>query len=186
MADRLTFEHGQVWLADVLLPGQLRELWIRGEAQLDEVKVEGVSGKTHQPNGWSDMDITLSLDLLTDDGGTCYDKLATINHIFRRYGGNADPKVYEVSGNPHMAARGIGQVIFAGLDSYESEEDDVIYAGLHFVQDRPAVIKAEKRVAGAGPSSSTPAADTAASAEADEDVARDDSNPFADGYKAAQ
>ena len=185
MADRLTYEQGRVWLADILLPGHLRELWIRGEAQLDEIKVEGISGKAHQPNGWKDMDVTLSLDLLTDDGSSCYDKLATINHIFRRYGGNADPKVYEASGNPHLAARGIGQVIFAGLESYESQEDDVVYAGLHFVEDRPAVIKAEKRAAAA--TTATPEADTAtASTQADEDVAKDDSNPFADGYKAAQ
>ncbi len=181
MVDRLTVEHGQVWLGDDLLPGIFRELWVRGEAVLDEVKMQSGSGKTHQPNGWTDMDVSLSLDLLTDDSGNCYAKLSAMNRIFRGADGHSDPKVFDLRGNPHLTARGIDQVIFAGLDSFEDDRDDVVYATLHFVEDRPVVTRAEAQVNAGNGAAVTPTADTTETS--DTSLSEDDSNPFMDGYR---
>ncbi len=185
MVDRLTFEHGRIKLGGDLLPGVFKDLWVQGSVQLDEFQVDGLSGKVRRPMGWKNSDVSLTLELLTDDQSSCYKKLAVINRIYKSHGGNADPKVFDVSANPHFASRGIDQVIFAGLDSWESDQDDVIGCGLQFVEDNPVVVNSEQRtVASDKATGDMPAVSPSNSVSLDDDVGTDDTNPLGEGYRS--
>jgi len=145
MDGMLTFEHGEVRLGSQTVPGILKSMRVRGAVVFDEAEPDGMSGKTKTPKGWDDCAITLTIDLLTDDRATCYDRLAKLNALFKGYDNGANPRVLDVA-NPHISARGIERVVFAGLDSSESNQDDVVMASLRFTEHRPTIIRAEKRV----------------------------------------
>ena len=157
----LVFEDGQITLGGSLLPGVLRRLSIRGQVRFDEAEQDGLSGKVKVPMGWEDADVTAEVELLTDSTD-CYDKLAGLDATFRGYDNGGNPKVYDLV-NRHTAARGIDQVVFAGLESSETDQDDVILAGLAFQEHKPAVVAVESRVAASDKAagSGAPAADPA-------------------------
>lgn len=144
MDGMLTFSHGEVRLGAQLVPGILKSLNVRGAVVFDEAERDGLSGKTKTPKGWDDSMIMLTVELLTDDT-TCYDKLASLDALFRGHDNGANPRVLDVA-NSHVTARGVGRVVFAGLDSAETDRDDVIMATLRFTEHRPPIIRAEKRV----------------------------------------
>ena len=144
MDGMLTFSHGEVRLGSKLVPGILKSLNVRGAVVFDEAERDGLSGKTKTPKGWDDSAITLTVELLTDET-TCYDKLAALDALFRGHDTAANPRVLDVA-NAHVSARGVERVVFAGLDSSESDRDDVILATLRFSEHRPPIIRAEKRV----------------------------------------
>ncbi|MDY6904081.1 MAG: hypothetical protein SWH61_05280 [Thermodesulfobacteriota bacterium] len=152
MADRLlTFEHGEVRLGNKVVPGVLKSQSVRGAVRFDEAKQDGLSGKARKTMGWEDADITLGLELLTDDDASCYDRLAELNAIFRAFDDDVAPRVYDVT-NAHLRARGVDQVVFSGLVSNETDTDDVITCTLTFVEHIPAIANTEKRdVADGGP-----------------------------------
>jgi hypothetical protein len=128
------------------VPGILVSQSITGKVKFDEGKPDGLSGKVKTPKGWDDTEITLGLDLLTDEESTCYDKLGEINALFRGADNGGNPKVYEIV-NVHALARGLQKVIFSGLQSSEKDDDDVIGVSLTFVEHNPPVVHREKRVA---------------------------------------
>ena len=144
MDGMLTFSHGEVRLGSKLVPGILKSLNVRGAVVFDEAERDGLSGKTKTPKGWDDSAITLTVELLTDDT-TCYDKLASLDALFRGHDNGANPRVLDVA-NAHVSARGVEGVVFAGLDSAETDQDDVILATLRFTEHRPPIIRAEKRI----------------------------------------
>ncbi|WP_419787210.1 hypothetical protein [Pseudodesulfovibrio sp.] len=149
----LTFSHGEVRLGSKLVPGILKSLNVRGSVLFDEAERDGLSGKTKTPKGWDDSVITLVVELLTDDT-TCYDKLAQVNALFRGHDNGANPRVLDVA-NAHVTARGVERVVFAGLDSSESDRDDVILTNLKFTEHRPPIIRAEKRISRTATATST-------------------------------
>jgi uncharacterized protein YfaP (DUF2135 family) len=178
----LAIEHGQVSLGGKLIPGIFVSQSIRGAVRFDEAKADNLSGKVKTPLGWEDADISIELDLLTEDGSTCYEKLSRLNALFKGYDNGSNPKVYSLV-NPHIIARGIDQVVFSGLDSSESDDDDVIRARLSFVEHNPPVIEVEKRVAASNEKTNeTPT--VADNVEADPTLTQDKTNPFHDGFKA--
>lgn len=142
----LTFSHGSVRLGSSSVPGILKSLRVRGSVLFDEAEVDGLSGTTKTPKGWEDAAVTLVVELLTDDTGNCYDKLTRLDALFRGLDNNANPKVLDVA-NPHITARGVERVVFAGLNSTETDADDVVEATLRFTEHRPVVLRAEKQVA---------------------------------------
>lgn len=144
MDGMLTFAHGEVRLGSNLVPGILKSMRVCGSVVFDEAERDGLSGKTKTPRGWDDCAITLGVELLTDNTN-CYDKLARLDALFRGHDNGANPRVLDVA-NPHVTARGIERVVFAGLDSSETDQDDVIMASLRFTEHRPPIIRAEKRV----------------------------------------
>ncbi|HEU6436036.1 MAG TPA: hypothetical protein VE028_01120 [Nitratidesulfovibrio sp.] len=139
----LTFEDGVVRLGGVALPGILRAQRVACAVRFDEQKVDGVSGKRKTPLGWEDAEITLTLDLLTDDDATCYDRLETINGAFRGTDSRTNPKVLEVA-NRHLLARGIRRVVFSRLESEETDADDTLRATLAFVEHVPPIVRVEQ------------------------------------------
>lgn len=189
----LKFEHGEVRLGKKLVPGVLKSLSIAGLVRFDEAKPDTMSGKVKTPHGWEDSDIHIELELVTDDDffpkrdgkkTTCYDKLASLSAIFRGQDNGGDPKVYDVI-NTHARARGIDQVVFAGLDSRETDEDDVIVASLKFVEHNPPAQKKEKQIVvsdKAKGGNTTPKATTAKPVQ--NKAIMEDPGPLAAGWKA--
>ena len=130
----LTWEDGVVKIDGARMPGILIDQSVDCSVRFDEQEVDGMSGKKRTPMGWEDADVSLTLLLITEDDGTdCYDKLETINGIFRSHDGQANPKMFDID-NRHLQARGVGQLVFSGLSSIETDRDDTIRARLSFVE----------------------------------------------------
>jgi len=145
----LSWEDGLVSIDGLDLPGLLVDQSVDCRVRFDEQSVDGASGKKRTPMGWEDAEVTLTLELLTDEGEEgqdCYDKLEAINAIFRGHDAQANPKIYQID-NRHLQARGVGELIFSQLSSYESDRDDAMMATLSFVENNPPVVKTEMAVA---------------------------------------
>lgn len=178
----LTIEHGHVNLGGELLPGILVALDIGDSVRFDSAKVDNESGKKKTPLGWEDALINLEIELLTDETSTCYEKLAKVNAIFKGHDNNANPKVFDIV-NAHVIARGVDQVVFSGLKSAETDNDDIIKAGLSFTEHNPPVIHAENRVAMSDSQTSSAPGIKQNQAETDSAITADDSNSFDAGFK---
>jgi hypothetical protein len=139
---------------------------IRGAVRFDKAEQDGLSGKTLTPLGWEDADIVLVLELLTDKKSTCYDKLTDLEVIFKGYDNGGNPNVYEIN-NSHVDARGISKVVFSGLESSETDGDDLIVATLLFAETEPAIVEVEKPVIASDQATGTPAPATSADVESD-------------------
>lgn len=140
---RLTFEHGQLRLNGSLVPGILKNQVIKGSVRFDTADPDGHSGTVRTPLGWEDSDIVLVVELISEEQtvpytGTqgVYEKLAQINRIFKGRDNGANPKIYDVD-NVHANARDISQVVFSGLQSIETDEDDVLEVHMNFTEHRP-------------------------------------------------
>lgn len=142
----LTFEDGVVAVNGEELPGILNDIRVSCSVRFDEQKVDNASGKKKTPQGWEDADISLSLYLTTDDTGTCYDKLDTLNGYFKKTDGKANPTIFTVT-NKHLLARGVRQVVFSKLDSAENMKTDDIRATLAFLEHNPPIIRQERAAA---------------------------------------
>lgn len=142
----LTFEDGIVRIGGEELPGILADMRVSCAVRFDEQKVDKASGKKKTPQGWEDADISLSLYLTTDETGTCYDKLDTLNGYFKKTDGKANPHIFTVA-NRHLLARGVRRVVFSRLDSAESTQTDEIRASLSFVEHNPPILKQERAAA---------------------------------------
>lgn len=180
----IRLEDGHVSLAGKLVPGVLVSMEINGTVMFDQAEIDNVSGKKKTPMGWNDSLLFLRIKLLSDADTTCYEKLATINGIFKGMDNRRNPKVYDIK-NRHAAARDVHQVVFSDLRSAESDEDDVIILGIGFEEHNPPVIKPEIQVSAAqAQEAMAPAVDTADEDEAlvDSTIAEDTVNPFETGY----
>ena len=198
MSKELRFEDGNVTLGDTLLPGILVSQQIGCAVKIDTAQVEGQAKKTQTPLEWDNASISLCLDLLTDDatddsvgpqmesmGTDCYQKLFNLNRIFK---GKDDGRaqIYRVNSR-HTHARGLDQVIFSGLDSDESDQDDVIRVTLTFVEYLPP--KQAQQAAGIAGSGTAPATNPGAVASpAAATAVTKDPNPmtsaFSEGFNA--
>lgn len=150
MSGYLTFDDGVVTIDGTELPGLLVQLTVAGQVQFDEAKTDGQSGKKKTPMGFEDATVNIDLELLTDDpdeenGTDCYEKLEAIDKLYKTVGEKAAPKILSVT-NRHLRARRVNQVVFSGLSSRETNQDDIILAALTFVEHTPPVTTSEKRV----------------------------------------
>ncbi len=144
--NRLSFDDGIISVSGKQVPGILISLKVDGKIRYDEQKIDSGSGHKRTPQGWEDSIISAQVALLTDDAGTCYDKLTELNAIFLDHDGSINPKIFTVA-NKHLAARGVGQVVFAKLSSSETEQNDEIIATLGFDEYEPAIRRLEKAAA---------------------------------------
>jgi len=142
---QLTFENGQISLGDSLIPGILTQMKIKNSVIFDNFSIDSISGTKKIPMGFSDSDISVSMDLLTDDDMTCYDRLAEVNRIFKAVDEDANLIIYTIL-NFHCAARGIQKVYFSGLNSQETDQDNIIAVTLSFIEYIPDVVKKEEFV----------------------------------------
>ena len=177
----LTFEDGEVRLGGVLLPGILVAMTVNAGVRFDRAERDHMSGKNKIPLGWEDADIKLTLDLICDELGDCYEKLTIINRNFKSGDQGANPKIYNIV-NRHLRARGVSRVVFSGLQSDEDDQSDMIRVVLAFSEHLPAVVKREKQ-ANAAKSTSGSAPVTKAKPEQSASIVKDDS-PLIAGFKA--
>jgi len=184
--DYLTFADGEVRLGNKILPGEFVSLTINGDVKFDHAERDHMSGRARIPLGWEATDIRLTLDLLTDAGTDCYAKLEMINKLFKGADKRANPKIYKVTGR-HLRSRGVRDVVFAGLQSDEDNEIDIIRVTLCFLEHLPAAIKREKQAnattaktaaAGTPPIKATPTPSAT--------IIKDDTNPIVAGYEAGR
>ena len=132
----LEFSQGEIHLDDDLLPGILKELRVSGNIQFDDGDVDARSGKNRTNMGWEDADITAVVELLSDEASDCYEKLQWLSMPFLAMDPQGNPKIYQVL-NEHLIKRCIFDVIFAGLESRETDDDEIIEATLRFVEHEP-------------------------------------------------
>ena len=178
----LSIDHGQVKLGGQLVPGIFLSMDISGAVRFDTAEVDNLSGKKKIPMGWEDSLISIELSLTTDELSTCYEKLAEINSIFKGLDNKSNPKIYNII-NAHVVARGVDQVVFKGLRSRETNENDLITVALEFDEHNPPTIPPEIRSSGAGASSSAPGVSNTESATVDSNVTADTDSPFVAGFK---
>ncbi len=146
MADGyLSWDDGVVVLGGNELDGVLQNLSVRGAVLFDRAEQDGLSGKTKIPMGWEDAAITIVLLLETDQNADCYDRLDVLDALFKGQDSKGNPMILSVR-NRHCQARHIGKVVFAGLDSQESNKNDAIMVTLAFTEHRPATVAVEERV----------------------------------------
>lgn len=149
----LTIDHGRITLNGAAVPGILKSQAIKGAVRFDTAEPDGHSGTVRTPLGWEDADVVLVVELISGaqtapytGSDTCYEKLARIDRIFKGSDNGGNPKVYDVV-NPHITARGIDQVVFSGLQSMETDKDDVLEIHMNFVEHLPFIQTREARVA---------------------------------------
>lgn len=141
----LTFDDGRIKLGPDYIDGILKSLMVRGAVRFDKAEQDNVSGTTKTPMGWEDADIILIVELLSDEEMTCYDRLSNLDDIFKGYDNGGNPKVYDIT-NSHLNARSINEVVFSGLETSETDEEDVILATLSFTENNPPIVEVEKPV----------------------------------------
>jgi len=139
---KLLFDDGTITLDREEIPAVLVRLQVSGAVVYDNATIDGLSGTNKKPIGYSDADITATMELLTDEYSTCYEKLNKLNQIYAAVDDLANPKVYTIF-NSHCASRNIHRVYFSGLDSSETDQDDVIEVVLKFVEHEPEIVKKE-------------------------------------------
>ena len=132
--------------------------------------------------GWEDCFINIEMILLSDRKSDCYEKLSDLNGIFKGFDNNANSKVYNLL-NEHAVARGVDQVVFKGLRSAETNEDDVIQVSMAFDEHNPPTIPPEKRSSTANTGDTAPATDQT-DPGADASVTADHTDPDKTGYQA--
>lgn len=147
----ITFEHGELRLGNTLVPGVFSRLSIDGKVRFDEAEQDGLSGKVKVPMGWEDAAISVTMQLLTDEQSTCYDKLSELSRLYKGHESGGNPTVYRTA-NPHLAARNIDEVVFDSMNSSEDNMSDSITVSLRFVEHNPPIQQVEMRKsAGAAP-----------------------------------
>ncbi len=180
----LSFEHGNVRLGGKLVPGTLISMEISDAVRFDSAQVDNVSGTKKTPLGWEDSVVTLEILLGTDEDSNCYEKLTLLDNVFKGMDNKSNPKVYTLT-NAHATARGVDQVVFAGLKSRETNEDDTIVVALGFDEHNPPTIPPEVRSSADGTVISDAAPQAAAEASVDSVVTADpDSSAFTRGFEA--
>ncbi|MFZ2947900.1 MAG: hypothetical protein WA003_00315, partial [Desulfuromonadaceae bacterium] len=156
---------------------------VNAGVRFDRAERDHMSGKNKIPLGWEDADIQISLDLLCDETGTCYDKLTVINGLFKGCDKGKNPRVLQVT-NRHLRSRGISKVVFSGLESNEDDQSDVIRVNLAFSEHLPAVVKREKQVAATKKAVGAAAPTVKAKPAASPTIVSDPPNPFMAGFNA--
>ncbi|SHI61106.1 hypothetical protein [Halodesulfovibrio aestuarii] len=154
----ISFEHGELRLGNTLVPGVLSRLSVDGKVRFDEAEQDGRSGKAKVPMGWEDAAVSVTLELLTDEKSSCYDKLASLTRLYQGHDSGGNPMVYRTV-NAHLAARNIDEVVFDGLNSSENDQSDSITVSLRFVEHNPPIQLAEKRSASGTAPEATSSAD---------------------------
>lgn len=126
----------------VILPGLLKSIEIKGDAQVDEQEVEGKSKKPKQATGYEDSKINIELILEDDDKMTRLDKLVTIQQLFKR-AGQEKPELHQII-SEDIALRGISQVIFKSMTHKAENKKQQIAVTLEFWEYTAMTITASK------------------------------------------
>ncbi len=144
--NELDIEDGDLHINGTLMPGVFKNQTVNGQVRFDRTKMSGVSGTVKMDMGYDDQTVVITLELLTDDDGTCYEKLRIINDAFYEVDEVFRPLVLRVN-NEHLYARGIDMVKFTNFSSQETDQEDVLLCTLSFEEYEPLQVKREKMLA---------------------------------------
>lgn len=154
---------GQVKVGDTLLPGIFESLEITGRVKTDQVEIRGKETKVTQAVGYDTASVRLTVNLLpAGEGGECSSQVRAIQYAFRESKDQEKPGVYRLI-NRHVQARGIDEVIFSGLKTFEDNRSDKVLVICEFTEHVP--IKVEVREQSAAAAAAPSAATAPAAAE---------------------
>lgn len=143
-----------VKIDDVILPGLVKSIEIKNDAQVDEQEVEGQSKKPKQATGYEDAKINIELILedTQDETGavtmTRMQKLQQIQTLFRQ-SGQALPAVHQIVCED-TAVRGISQVILKNMAHKAENKKQQITASLELWEYNTLIISAGKSASSSG------------------------------------
>ena len=143
-----------VKIDDVILPGLVKSMEIKNDAQVDEQEVEGQSKKPKQATGYEDAKINIELILedTQDDAGTVtmtrMQKLQQIQALFRQPG-QALPAVHQIVCED-TAVRGISQVILKNMTHKAENKKQQITASLELWEYNTLIISAGRSASNSG------------------------------------
>ncbi len=143
-----------VKIDDVVLPGLVKSMEIKNDAQVDEQEVEGQSKKPKQATGYEDAKINIDLILedTQDESGTVtmtrMQKLQQIQALFRQPG-QALPAVHQIVCED-TAVRGISQVILKNMTHKAENKKQQITASLELWEYNTLIISAGKSASSSG------------------------------------
>lgn len=141
-------DDGLIKIDDALLPGLVKSIEIKNEAQVDEQEVEGQSKKPKQATGYEDAKINIELILedTQDETGkvtvTRKQKLEQLQALFRRQG-QEKPEVHRIVCED-AAARGLSQVLLKNLTHKAENKKQQIAVTLELWEYLPITITASK------------------------------------------
>lgn len=144
-----TDEVGQVKVGDTILPGIFESLEISGSVKMDEVEIKGKKEKVTQAVGYETAKIRFNIILLPEDeeDGDTGEAVETIQQLFRKAPDQEKPGVFKIV-NKHVLARGIDEVIFTGLKTYEDNKINKVLVMCEFTEHVPIKIKVATKGSG--------------------------------------
>ncbi len=146
---------GQVKVGNTLLPGIFESLEITGRVKTDQVEIKGKETKATQAVGYEPATARLTINLLpTYEGGECSSQVRAIQQAFRESKDQEEPGVYRLV-NRHVQARGIDEVVFSGLKTFEDNRSDKLLVICEFMEHVPIQVKVKEQSSSAAAQSST-------------------------------
>lgn len=146
-------EDNAVSVDGIVLPGILKSIEIKADAAIEEQEVEGSAAKGKQATGYEDAKVNLELILDDTISQSKYQKLATIQNLFRSPGQKV-PTVHSLV-NEDTSARGVSRVVFKSLSHKHENKKGQLPVTLEFWEYVPVVISAKKKSKSSSGSSST-------------------------------
>ncbi|NHM25466.1 hypothetical protein G7K71_08655 [Desulfofundulus sp. TPOSR] len=141
----ITTDIGQVKVGDTVLPGVFESLEITGSVKLDMVEIRGKQDKVTQAVGYDNARVRLTINLVpTDESGDCYQQIAVFQKIFRKSPQQAKPGVYKLI-NKHAVARGISEVVFSDLKTFEDNRTNKVLVIAEFIEHVPVQVKVAQK-----------------------------------------
>lgn len=143
-----------VKIDDMILPGLVKSIEIKNDAQIDEQEVEGQTKKPKQATGYDDakVNIELILEDTQDETGavtmTKMQKLQQIQALFRQ-AGQALPAVHQIVCED-TAVRGISQVILKNMTHKIENKKQQITVSLELWEYGTIIISASKSGSSSG------------------------------------
>lgn len=133
----ITSDVGEVKVGDQVLPGIFESLEVTGSVKMDEVEIKGKKEKLSQAVGYNNAKVRLNLKVIPkDEDDDCIETIAQIQRIFRSSPSLQAPGVYRIV-NKHVLARGIDQVTFTDLRTYEDNRTDSFVVTAEFQEYNP-------------------------------------------------
>ena len=135
-----------VKIDDVILPGLVKSMEIKNDAQVDEQEVEGQSKKPKQATGYEDAKINIELILedTQDDAGT-----VTMTRMQKLQQIQALPAVHQIVCED-TAVRGISQVILKNMTHKAENKKQQITASLELWEYNTLIISAGRSASNSG------------------------------------
>ena len=142
----------------VVLPGLLKSIEVKGDAQVEEQEIEGNSKKPKQAIGYEDSKINIELileddDLTVDGKLSRFDKLVFVQQLFKRQGQDK-PEIHQIICEDTVS-RGVSQVILKNMTHKTENKKQQIVVSLEFWEYTSITITSSKTTSGKKKSTKT-------------------------------